>query len=147
MDHLLFPGLYSLEINESGHAALEMALKNPKRFVLKPQREGGGNNIYGNDIKPFLESIEPQERNAWILMDRIHPPSQSNYFISVNNPKDFELKKLISELGIFGVIIGDDKNIFLNKQVGHVLRTKLVTSNEGGLMSGTAACDSPFLID
>ncbi|KAK0078570.1 hypothetical protein PV325_002348 [Microctonus aethiopoides] len=143
----IFTGLYSLEMNESGNAALEMALKNPKRFVLKPQREGGGNNIYGDDIKPFLESIEPQERNAWILMDRIHPPSQSNYFISVNNPKDFELKKLISELGIFGAIIGDDKNIFLNKQVGHVLRTKLVTSNEGGLMSGTAACDSPFLID
>lgn len=27
-----------------------MAIRNPEDFVLKPQREGGGNNIYGPDI-------------------------------------------------------------------------------------------------
>ena len=25
------------------------------RYVLKPQREGGGNNVYGEDIRPFLQ--------------------------------------------------------------------------------------------
>ena len=25
------------------------------RYVLKPQREGGGNNVYGDDIRPFLK--------------------------------------------------------------------------------------------
>ena len=29
-------------------------MKNPDRYVVKPQREGGGNNIYGADIVPFL---------------------------------------------------------------------------------------------
>jgi glutathione synthase len=26
-----------------------MALLNPEKFVLKPQREGGGNNVYGKE--------------------------------------------------------------------------------------------------
>jgi len=31
-----------------------MALQNPERFVLKPQREGGGNNVYGKEVIIFL---------------------------------------------------------------------------------------------
>lgn len=132
---------------KNGNNTLKMALANPQRFVLKPQREGGGNNIYGDDIKVFLESMKsPQERLAWILMDRIHPPPQLNYIIRAGGEDDLELKEVISELGIFGVVIGDEKNIISNKQIGHIFRTKLTTSNEGGLMSGTAATDSPFLI-
>jgi len=34
-----------------GDAAIELAMSDPDRFVVKPQREGGGNNVYGNDIK------------------------------------------------------------------------------------------------
>lgn len=30
---------------------LDKILNNVENYVLKPQREGGGNNIYGNDIK------------------------------------------------------------------------------------------------
>ncbi len=33
-------------------------MNNPDKYVLKPQREGGGNNVYGEDIKPFLENIK-----------------------------------------------------------------------------------------
>lgn len=50
----IFTGLYSLEDNEIGNATYEMALKEPERFVLKPQREGGGNNVYGLDIPDAL---------------------------------------------------------------------------------------------
>jgi glutathione synthase len=46
----IFTGLYSLDKDEGGDDAVAMALKNPERFVLKPQREGGGNNVYGVDI-------------------------------------------------------------------------------------------------
>lgn len=134
-------------MDENGNAAMDMALKNPERFVLKPQREGGGNNIYGSDIKKFLESLKrPEERSAWILMDRITPPAQMNYLIRSGKNK-IQFDQVISELGIFGVVIGDKDRVLVNKQVGHMFRTKLTTSNEGGLMSGTAVCDSPFLID
>ncbi|KAH0557820.1 glutathione synthetase-like [Cotesia glomerata] len=146
----IFTGLYSLDFDENGNRAFDMAVRNPERFVLKPQREGGGNNIYGSDIKKFLITIKnSQERNAWILMDRIYPPSQLNYAITVKDSTSNNiLKELTPEVGIFGVIIGDDKNnIFVNKQAGHLFRTKKADSNEGGLMAGAAVCDSPFLID
>ena len=47
-----------LSQDDLGNASFENALKNPEKYVLKPQREGGGNNVYGADIKPFLESIQ-----------------------------------------------------------------------------------------
>ena len=47
-----------LSQDDLGNASFENALKNPEKYVLKPQREGGGNNVYGADIKPFLESIK-----------------------------------------------------------------------------------------
>ena len=33
--------------DEVGDRNVEKALATPDRFVLKPQREGGGNNVYG----------------------------------------------------------------------------------------------------
>lgn len=51
----IFTGLYSLDDNEAGNASYEMALRTPERFVLKPQREGGGNNVYGVDIPDALK--------------------------------------------------------------------------------------------
>lgn len=51
----LFTRLYSLDLNEEGDAAVELALANPENYVLKPQREGGGNNVYGKDIPIALK--------------------------------------------------------------------------------------------
>ena len=74
--------------------------------MLKPQREGGGNNVYGADIKPFLEKIKDSpERNAYILMDRIQPPITTNYMVRPGQEKA-QLVDVISELGIFGYVIG-----------------------------------------
>lgn len=50
----IFTGLYSLDDNEDGNTTYEMAINDPDNFVLKPQREGGGNNIYGQDIPDTL---------------------------------------------------------------------------------------------
>lgn len=50
----IFTGLYSLDDNEEGEKAMKMALANPEKYVLKPQREGGGNNVYGADIPAVL---------------------------------------------------------------------------------------------
>lgn len=145
---LFLSGLYSLELNEQGDAAMKMALSDPHRFVLKPQREGGGNNVYGQDIKVLLESLKnKRDRTAYILMERIQPPSQLNYIVRPGDEKDLQLEESTVELGIFGVVLGDSENIILNKQAGHMMRSKLASSNEGGLMVGSGACDSPYLID
>ena len=117
----IFTGLYSLDhvsgfmesmhINrclkdEAGDKSYEAAISSPEKFVLKPQREGGGNNVYGADIKPFLENIkDSEERNAYILMDRIQPPVTTNYMVRPGQ-KAAKLVDVISELGIFGYVIG-----------------------------------------
>ncbi|XP_029164299.1 glutathione synthetase-like [Nylanderia fulva] len=146
----IFTGLYTLDFDEDGEKAVKMGINNPNKFVLKPQREGGGNNVYNEDIRMWLSSMkDSQERKAWILMDRIYPPLQKNYLIrSVEEPlKDnFDLSDVIAELGIYGVIIGDSSNIILNEQVGHILRTKSSSEDEGGIVAGIGALDSPYLI-
>ena len=101
--------------DEIGNRNFKAAIANPERFVLKPQREGGGNNVYGEDIKPFLENIESsQERNAYILMDRIQPPVTKNYMVRPGSEP--MLVDVISELGIFGYVLGDKDRIISNKQ-------------------------------
>jgi len=142
----IFTGLYSLDCDEIGDKNFAKALACPDKFVLKPQREGGGNNVYGEDIKPFLEKIRhSEERNAYILMDRIHPPVTKNYMVRPG--AEPQLVDVISELGIFGYVIGDAERIVTNKQVGQMLRTKLSTVDEGGVAAGLGALDSVFLIE
>jgi len=87
-----------------------LALSEPSKFVLKPQREGGGNNIYNENVKTWLNSMKnSQERKAWILMDRIYPPLQKNYLVRAIDElhvDNFDLSDVITELGIYGVILG-----------------------------------------
>lgn len=40
----------------------------------------------------------------------------------------------------------DDKNIQVNRQVGHMLRSKLSSADEGGVAAGSGALDSPYLV-
>jgi len=142
----IFTGLYPLDNDDLGNASFEKALKNPEQYVVKPQREGGGNNVYGADIKPFLESIKDSgERSAYILMDKISPPIISNYMVRPGMEPYWA--QCISELGIFGYIIGTKDKILDNEQVGHMLRTKLSHVNEGGVAAGLGALDSVFLVD
>ena len=51
---------------------LEEVRAEPDRFVLKPQREGGGNNLYGQAILDRLQDTKGLA--AFILMQRIRPP-------------------------------------------------------------------------
>jgi hypothetical protein len=72
-----FAGLYGLEEgNVEGALASKLAMTRPQDFVLKPQREGGGNNLYGEEMVTALRTMGPEERSAYILMDRIRPPEQ-----------------------------------------------------------------------
>ena len=38
----VFAGLYTLDKTAEGDKAAEMGIKSPHKFVMKPQREGGG---------------------------------------------------------------------------------------------------------
>lgn len=144
----IFTGLYALDFDQDGEEVVEMALRDAERFVLKPQREGGGNNVYGADIREALQRMrQSRERAAYILMERIAPPRVAGYMVRPGQDPETPLVDLVSELGIFGVIIGTNEKILVNRQVGHMLRTKLAEADEGGVAAGLGALDSPYLID
>lgn len=138
-----FTGLYAFDQSESSKEALERLTKNPDDFVMKPQREGGGNNIYGKDIPPFLSKLSEKEKEGYILMDLIRPEIQESTIVRDGKADDF---KVISELGIYGIYLSDnnDKPV-INEQGGYLLRTKSSSSNEGGVASGYGCLNSPLL--
>lgn len=140
-----FAGLYTLDMGEEGDCNVSMALAKPDQFVLKPQREGGGNNIYGDEICHVLESIKnSSERSAYILMDKIQPCPSYNYLLQPGQP--VRLNKCLSELGIFGVYVRKGTEMLMNECVGHLLRTKSSEHKDGGVAAGVAVLDNPLLV-
>ncbi|XP_019354826.1 glutathione synthetase isoform X2 [Alligator mississippiensis] len=140
-----FTGLYALDMDKEGDKMIAMAIADPDRFVLKPQREGGGNNLYGENLKQVLEKTKDSpERTSYILMDKIKPQPMMNYLLRAHSP--LKISECISELGIFGVYIRQGKDLVMNKHVGHLLRTKAVEHDDGGVAAGVAVLDTPYLI-
>ncbi|KKY20660.1 putative glutathione synthetase [Diplodia seriata] len=78
-----FAPIYPMDKSEAGQEARRLAtnVETAQRYVLKPQREGGGNNIYRGAIPPFLSKLPESHWPAYILMEMIEPPAQSNVII------------------------------------------------------------------
>ena len=150
-----FAGLYALGEGDDS-AAIEAALANPHGFVLKPQREGGGNNLYDDDLVKQLKSMSYVERGAFILMQKIMPPSVPGKL--VRGGEIVYEGPCVCELGVFGITLRcyDDEEaegtsrkgdgIILNKVVGHILRSKSVRTDEGGVAAGYAFLSSPRVV-
>lgn len=139
-----FVNIYPLDDSPQGRKAKQLAFANPERYVLKPQREGGGNNIYKNDIPAFLKSIPELQWNAYILMDLINPPSHPNKIVRAG---EVYHEQVLSELGIFGTIVWDTElgTVHSNTTADYLLRSKFSSSNEGGVAAGFGCVDSLYL--
>lgn len=140
-----FVAIYSLdESDEESEKAIKLAFEEPEHFVLKPQREGGGNNVYKENIPSFLKSLDKKYWGAYILMELINPPLYKNKLI--RNGEIFH-EDIISELGIFGTTVFNEKSgeILTNKNAGWLLRSKFSTSNEGGVAAGFGCVDNIYL--
>ncbi|KAI8874089.1 glutathione synthase [Ramicandelaber brevisporus] len=139
-----FAGLYPLDQSPDGIAAYERALAEPSKYVLKPQREGGGNNIYGSDIPAYLEKLSAEGRSAYILMDLIRPPTNVSLLSRFGQ---LWTGRTISELGIYGVFIHTpEQGVLRNDATGYLLRSKAADVNEGGVMGGSGVLDSVHLV-
>ena len=53
----LIKNKFSFDQGAEGDAAFEKAMNDPDLYVVKPQREGGGNNVYGEEIRFLLFSF------------------------------------------------------------------------------------------
>ncbi|BGP26227.1 Glutathione synthetase [Rhodotorula toruloides] len=124
-----FSELYPMDDSELGRAALRRAYTEPERFVLKPQREGGGNNIYRGDIPPFLDRLaeedkrrgieeqkdaeargegveaQPRGREGYILMSLIEPPKGMEQILVKAGEDKGRRADVVSELGVYGIVL------------------------------------------
>ncbi|CAK0740272.1 hypothetical protein CVIRNUC_001238 [Coccomyxa viridis] len=139
-----FAGLWSLDNpdNPETQDVLQQADMQPDDYVLKPQREGGGNNLYGDQLQQRLR--DPKGLAAYILMQRIRPPINRSMLLRDGNILEVDT---LSELGIYGTFVGRGDTVILNAEAGHLIRTKAATSDEGGVAAGFAVLDSPYLSD
>lgn len=120
--------------------------------VLKPQREGGGNNIYRDKIPPYLQSIPKSQWKQYVLMELIHPPTDAKNTV-LRSDGQVVGGNVISELGIFGGCLYRTANgskrpeILHNSEGGYLLRTKGKDSDEGGVAAGFSSLDSLILYE
>ncbi|KAJ7094015.1 hypothetical protein B0H15DRAFT_1020657 [Mycena belliarum] len=139
-------GMWGLDEESGTQKARDLA----ERLVLKPQREGGGNNVYKEAIPPFLDTLPPLERQAWIAMELIAPPEGTgNYLVRAGSEGAQSAVKVdvVSELGIFGwALFGGQDGGVKEKEVGWLVRTKGKDSNEGGVATGFSVLDSILLV-
>ena len=125
---------------------------------MKPQKEGGGNNFYDDEMKDLLmKFVDPntdkdykESLKQYLIMERIEPPRIKAWML-----KDGKLNSMmsLSEIGIYSCIIMDSKNqsdesfFKINESFGTLMRTKGSHSNEGGVNAGFAVIDQPILFD
>jgi len=160
-----FAGLYSLgeDAREEDLAAIKEAIADAEgsgRYVLKPQREGGGYNYYGDDLAKKIKdnistSTSDNENGAlvlgedlaeFILMQRLFPPKQEAVLLRAGLVEG--TGESISELGCFGTILQSydaSEEPIHNEYAGFLLRTKFSNVDEGGVASGFATLSSPYL--
>nr|GAT54841.1 predicted protein [Mycena chlorophos] len=135
-------GMWALE------DGVERARHQHPKLVLKPQREGGGNNVYKEAIPPFLDALPEPERAAWIAMELIEPPAGIGGYLVRSGAESAVRTEVVSELGIFGwALFGGEDGMVEEKEVGWLVRTKGKESNEGGVATGFSVLDSVLLVD
>lgn len=141
-------GIWGLD--EDGDGGIAKARSAAEKLVLKPQREGGGNNVYRSSIPRFLDTLPMAEREAWIAMELIETPKGvNNYLVRAGAGSRGAVRaETISELGIFGwALFGSGAKEIKHEEAGWLVRTKGIDSDEGGVAAGVSVLDSLLLVD
>lgn len=127
----------------------DTAIACPENWVLKPQREGGGHNLYGEDLKKALLELAHEDLSQYVLMERMKPNTSPALVLDgaetarTGTIVPTMINEAVSELGVYSYYIPS-----LNKNVvcGHLLRTKPVAEKEGGVNAGFSVLDTLSLV-
>ncbi|CAK1765882.1 glutathione synthase [Vibrio crassostreae] len=118
-----------------------------QEWVLKNQGEGGGHCVFGDDISEQLSQLEPEEYDAWALMQRLYPHERDVPTIAVRDTQQTLVTDLVSEVGLFTAYYQGKPVTELDGYAGYLIRSKPASENEGGIHSGKGILDSLVLID
>lgn len=170
--------MYALDDSNEGKKSKEIIMNatQVKNHVLKPCLEGGGHNIFGEQIPGHVKQLR-REGKTWedlVLMELIQPPDVRNVLMSPS--QGGYSGSVVSELGVFGASmwrstavrssqetegqehheeeddseqeegVEGDGNILLNRQIGFSFKTKRRSVKEMSVVKGYGCFDSPFLV-
>ncbi|MDH4121363.1 MAG: glutathione synthetase [Deltaproteobacteria bacterium] len=141
-----FVAMHGAQDTVSGEAgpqeAWELAVKKPGAWVAKPPREGGGNNLFDEDMVKFLKTASPQQRAGWVLMERMVPPHHQAWLV-----RNGEVRQAAShtEVGRFGVLLAEDQRVLWETDAGYLARTSPREAKESGVSAGFGVLDSLYL--
>lgn len=145
-----FMPMQILDTSPGGLAARAEATDPVKcaRYVLKPNRDGGGHNVYRDDIPAFLRRKPETEWCQYILMRLIEPPPTEGMLMA---PESLYHGPVISELGIIGICIWERKgsgevDVRMNEVGGWTFKTKPVGVDEMSVVKGFGCFDCPLLV-
>ncbi len=120
--------------------AWELAREMHDDWVLKPHREGGGNNFFGDELVELLPKVVAESADAYILMEKIRQPSFSSIRLVDHKVIPCEC---FTEMGFFGLALYPEASgqAAFNKEQGYLLRTKDESMNEGLVLGGYSFLD------
>ena len=143
--------IQSLDSSPAGTQARAAALdpKQAVNYVLKPNLEGGGHNIYRSDIPNFLNSVPQEQWSKYILMRLIEPPPTTG---TLTMPEELYHGAVVSELGILGTCLwrrkqSGDVEMIKNDVAGWTFKTKPAEIDEMSVVKGYGSFDCPLLTD
>ncbi|KAK5115377.1 hypothetical protein LTR85_009837 [Meristemomyces frigidus] len=131
--------------------AIAMDAAQAVHYVLKPNLEGGGNNVYGSNIPGFLAGIPAEQWSQYILMRLIEPPKDTHGELLTAD--ELYQGPVVSELGVFGAVMWRKKDgdgeveILRNEAAGWTFKTKPADTDEMSVVKGYGCFDCPRLTD
>jgi glutathione synthase len=137
-------GLSAIDAPLQDTTARQAALLDPESWVLKPSREGGGNNYFGAEMVSQLNAMDQQQAQAFILMEAIkQQPFRAVRLVEgevVDGP-------CVTELGFFTYSIWQGDELQSEDVEGYLLRTKDVANREGLVLGGYSFLDTAAVPD
>ena len=116
-----FGGIYYLpdKSKEERNDLIEKIKVSPDNYILKTNEEKTGENLK-QIINSVGEGDLPDELVNGIIVEKYNPPEHESIIIKDENSK---IEKVISEYGIYGIILMNDNNLVINKSVSFLIKT------------------------
>ena len=116
-----FGGIYYLPDKslEERNDLIEKIKASPDNYILKTKEEKTGENLK-QIINSVGEGDLPDELINGIIVEKYNPPEHESVIIKDENSK---IEKVISEYGIYGIILMNDNNLVINKSVSFLIKT------------------------
>lgn len=109
---------------------LELFIKNNgdwKSWIMKPQRDGGLNNFFGDDIIPVVQKSKFEELKSFILQKKIDMITRTGV---VTDWEYIYVREIDDEVSLYYSIFSNDNKVILQKEGGVFSIAKFNDKNE-----------------